>query len=288
MAGFRRKTAVPVLQENHWANTDGSDLLYLTFPGLSKLPFVRHLVTTREGGTSEGIFRSMNLSFDRGDDPEHVLENYRRVAAVFGTTPDHMVSTQQTHTVNLRRVTAADAGKGVVRPRDYTDIDGVMTDEPGFILGAFFADCVPLLFADPVRRAVGISHSGWRGTVRRMGQVTVERFAAEFGSRPEDLLCAIGPSICRDCYEVSEDVAGAFRKEFGADADCMMVPGKNPGKYQLDLQEANRYILLHAGVRPEHIAVTDICTCCNPELMFSHRASHGRRGNLGACMMIAG
>jgi YfiH family protein len=278
----------PVLRENHRANADGSDLLYLTFPGLSRLPFARHLITTREGGVSEGMFRSMNLSFDRGDDPERVLENFRRVAAVFDTTPEHMVTTWQTHTVNLRRVTASDAGKGVVRPRDYTDIDGILTDEPGLILGAFFADCVPLLFADPVRRAVGISHSGWRGTVHRMGQVTVERFAAEFGSRPEDLVCAIGPSICRDCYEVSEDVADAFRAEFGADAALMMIPGKYPGKYQLDLQEANRYILLHAGVRPENIEVTDICTCCNPELLFSHRASHGRRGNLGAFLMIDG
>lgn len=284
---FKRKSGAPVLAVNHRENADGTDFIYLTFPSLEKLPFMKHLITTREGGVSEGIFRSTNLSFTRGDDPERVMENFRRIAAVFGKTPDEIVSTDQTHTVNLRRVGREDAGKGVTRPRDYTDIDGIMTDEPGLILGAYFADCVPLLFADPVHKAIAVSHSGWRGTVHRMGQVTVDRMAKEFGSRPEDLVCAIGPSICRDCYEVSQDVADAFRAEFGAAAEKMMEPGKKPGKFQLDLWAANRYILGEAGIRPEHLEVTDICTSCNPELMFSHRASHGRRGNLGAFLMIA-
>jgi YfiH family protein len=277
---------MPCVRVNHRALRDGTDFIYLTFPGLSGLAGFRHLITTRAGGVSEGIFSTMNLSFTRGDDPARVTENFRRVAAVMGTSIDRIVSTDQTHTVNLRRVTAADAGKGVTRERDYSDIDGILTDTPGIVLGGYFADCVPLLFFDPVKKAAGISHSGWRGTVKRMGEVTVRRFAEEFGSRPEDLRAAIGPSICRDCYEVSGDVAEAFEKEFGDDARLMLTDGRKPGKYQLDLWAANRYILEHAGVLPEHIEVTDICTCCNPELLFSHRASHGKRGNLGAFVMI--
>ena len=266
-----------------WQEQAG-ELEYLTFPAFSEIPFISHLFTTRTGGVSTGDLSSMNLSFSRGDAPERVLENYRRICAVMEITPDQVVASVQTHTTNIRHVTKADKGKGVVYPQDYRDVDGLVTSEPGIALACFFADCVPLYFVDPVKHVIGLAHSGWRGTVAHMGRCMVESMQQTFGSRPKDLVAAIGPSICRDCYEVSEDVATEFLREFPGKE--VVTPGRAEGKYQLDLWLANRLVLEQAGVLREHISVTDICTCHNPQYLFSHRASHGKRGNLAAFLMI--
>ena len=257
----------------------------LQFPALAETGMVKHCFTTRAGGVSEGMFSALNLSFTRGDNPEAVMENYRRVARALEVDFERIVCSDQTHTTNVRAVTEADAGKGLVRPKDYTDVDGLITDVPGLTLVTFFADCVPLYFVDPVHRAIGLSHSGWRGTVARMGQATLEAMKTQYGTCPEDVICAIGPSICQDCYEVSEDVAEEFQKEFPGNESEILIH-KGNGKYQLDLWKANEIVLLDAGVRRPHLSVTDICTCCNPELLFSHRASHGKRGNLGAFLSL--
>ena len=179
---------------------------FLKYPILEKEGLVEHGISTRLGGVSEGFLGSMNLSYTRGDDPAHVDENYRRMAAAIGVKPEHMVCTHQTHTTNVRIVTREDAGKGVTREKDYTDVDGLITNVPGICLVTFYADCVPLLFLDPVKKVVASSHSGWRGTVNRMGQVTVEKMQKEFGCDPKNILACVGPSICQECYEVSEDV----------------------------------------------------------------------------------
>lgn len=256
---------------------------YLTFSLFEDTGLVRHLVSTRLGGVSNGIFSSMNLSYTRGDDKEAVDENYRRIAALLGCDVSDIVCSDQTHTTNIRVVNECDRGKGIVRPKDYTDVDGLITNVEGIVLATFYADCVPLFFIDVKNRAIGLSHSGWRGTVGRMGQITVDAMHREYGSRPEDVFAAIGPSICQDCYEVSEDVADAFRKEFSKNGQSEeILLDKGNGKYQLDLWRANQIILEEAGIAPQKIQVTDICTCCNPDYLFSHRASQGKRGNLGA------
>lgn len=260
---------------------------YLTFPGLERTGVVRHLFSTREGGVSEGIYASMNLSYTRGDEKDAVDENYRRIAACLDSVVEDMVCSDQTHTDNIRLVTAADRGKGVTKPKDYRDVDGLITQERGIVLCTFFADCVPLFFVDPVNRAIGLSHSGWRGTVQKIGRKTVEEMGKAFGTKPEDIHAAIGPSICQDCYEVSEDVIEEFRAVFpGKLWESLFYPTK-PGKYQLNLWEANRQVMLEAGIFASNIEVTDICTCCNPDFLFSHRASHGKRGNLGAFMKLS-
>ena len=255
---------------------------YFVFENLENTGLVRHGFSTRLGGVSEGCLSSMNLSFTRGDDPEKVRENFRRMGMVIGFETKDLVLSDQTHTTNVRLVTEADRGKGFDRERDYTDVDGLVTDTPGLMLVTIYADCVPLYFVDPVHKAVGLSHSGWKGTVHRIGKVTLERMKEAFGTRPEDVQAAIGPSICQDCYEVSEDVAQAFMDEFADQLDDRLVYRKGNGKYQLNLWNANERILLEAGIRPEHLSITNICTCCNHELLFSHRASHGQRGNLAA------
>lgn len=286
-----RKETYPVIRQEKepvMIQNKAGDMEYLTFPMLEGISCVRHLFTTRLGGVSKGIYASMNVSFTRGDREEDVMENFRRIGRVFQVLPEAFVCSDQTHTTNIRVVTKEDMGKGLTRERDYSDIDGLITKERNLVLSTFYADCVPLYFVDPVRKAIGLSHSGWKGTVGRIGEKTVEKMQEEFGSKPEELLCAIGPSICRDCYEVSKDVAAEMEKCFLGNRKVLeqiLFPGEN-GKYQLDLWKANRFILEEAGVKNENIQTTDICTCHNPDYLFSHRASMGKRGNLGAFIML--
>lgn len=259
---------------------------YLTFPLLEQSGMVRHLFSTRMGGVSKGIYASMNLSYSRGDKKEAVDENFRRMAEIFDTTPDKIVCSRQTHTTNVRLVTKEDCGKGVTRMPDYDDVDGLITNEPGILLCTSYADCVPLYFVDLKNRAIGLGHSGWRGTVNRMGEAVLKAMNDAYGTKPEDVLAAIGPSICGDCYEVGQEVAEAFKLSFPGEWEFILKDGRMEGKYQLDLWEANRRILLNAGILKNHLAVTDICTCCNSEYLFSHRASLGKRGNLAAFMEL--
>lgn len=256
---------------------------YLTFPLLEQTGIVKHLFSTRIGGVSKGIWSSMNLSYTRGDEKEAVDENYERIAKVLRCNVSDIVCTDQTHTTNVRAVNKEDAGKGILYPKDYMDVDGLITDVPGLVLATFYADCVPLFFVDTKHKVIGLSHSGWRGTVNRMGEHTLKAMQKTFGTDPKDVTAAIGPSICQSCYEVSEDVAEVFRKAFAKSGqENELIINKGQGKYLLDLWKANRIVLEEAGVPTERIQVTDVCTCCNPDYLFSHRASHGRRGNLGA------
>lgn len=278
---LKRKPGKPVLMQERKGEVE-----YLSFPHLTETGLVNHLFTTRKGGVSRGIFSSMNVSYTRGDDKEAVDENYRRIAEIFGETPDSIVCSDQTHTTNIRLVTREDGGKGVTRKKDYADIDGLITNVPGMILAAFFADCVPLFFVDPEHKAIGLSHSGWKGTVHKMGAVTLKAMKEAFGTRPEKIKAAIGPSICQDCYEVGSDVAEQFEKAFKEHAGEILKSGRAEGKFQLDLWKANEIILLGEGVLPENLEITDVCTCCNKDYLFSHRGSQGKRGNLGAFMEL--
>lgn len=259
---------------------------YFTFPAFDELPGIIHGFSSRLGGVSEGFLSSMNLSFSRGDEPERVRENFRRIAESIGFSEKDLVFSMQTHTANVRRVGREDCGRGLERPVGYCDVDGLVTNEPGVVLTTFYADCVPLFFVDPVHHCIGLSHSGWRGTVGKIGKATVETMAREFGSEPGDLLAAVGPSICQECYEVSEEVIGLFRENFAEEIWPKLFYRKDNGHYQLNLWEANRLIFQEAGILPQHITVTDICTACNPELLFSHRASGGKRGNLAGFLEI--
>ncbi len=279
---LNRKNNKPVIRDkmNH-------DVRYFTFPMFDAEEWVVHGFSTRSGGVSDGDCSQMNLSFSRGDDPQNVMENYRRIAAAIGFDDRAVVCSDQTHTVNVRIVTAEDCGKGYIYPKDYSDIDALVTNDPAVVLATFYADCVPLYFIDPIHKAIGLAHSGWKGTVHNIAAETVKVMKEQFGSEPADILAAIGPSICQDCYEVSEDVIEQFRQAYPKKLwTCLFENGRVEGKYQLNLWEACRQNLMGAGILPEHIEVTDVCTCCNPEILFSHRASRGKRGNLAAFLGI--
>ncbi len=253
---------------------------YLSFPLLENTGIVRHGFSTRLGGVSAGCWSSMNISTTRGDKPEHIVENRRRIAQAVGVNVEDFTYTHQTHTTNVAVVREKDRGTR------FMETDGMVTDVPGICLVTFYADCVPLFFVDPVKKVIGLSHSGWRGTVGKMGKVTVEKMHAVYGCEPGNILAAIGPSICRDCYEVSGDVADKFREAFAESLWSRLFYEKENGKYQLDLWEANRQVLIEAGIREENMAVTNLCTRCNPDILFSHRATGDKRGNLSAFLAL--
>ena len=259
---------------------------YLSFPMFRDTGLVTDGFSTRLGGVSEGCFSSLNLSFDRGDDRAAVAENFRRMGEALGVRCEDMVLSQQTHTTNIRIVTDEDRGKGITRERDYTDIDGLITNVPGICLVTTYADCVPLYFLDPAKKVIALSHSGWRGTVGKIGKKTVELMHVKFGSDPADILAAVGPSVCQDCYEVSADVIDRFKEVFDRSAWDELFYEKPDGKYQLDLWKANEKIFLEAGIRKDHIAVTNVCTHCNSEILYSHRAMGDKRGNLCAFLAL--
>nr|WP_313580590.1 peptidoglycan editing factor PgeF [Lacrimispora sp.] len=259
---------------------------YLSFPILERTGLVKQGFSTKLGGVSQGKYATMNFTFTRGDNRSHVMENYRRMGKALGVDIKRMVLSFQTHTTNVRLVTEEDAGKGIVKERDYEDVDGLITNVPGITLVTFYADCVPLYFLDPIHQAIGLSHSGWRGTVKRMGEVTVKKMEEAFGTKAEDVIACIGPSICKECYEVGGEVAQEFMKGFDKKYWGDILSEKKDGKYMLDLWRANEIVLLESGIKQKNIQITDICTHCNSDLLFSHRTTGNERGNLAAFLGI--
>lgn len=287
MIEFTRKNNDKYIQRNSeqpiCLNQD-SDIPYFYYPILMETGLVNHAFSTKIGGVSQGPYASMNFRKDAEDTDENVEENYRRFFKAFGADWNKGVMVNQTHTIEVREITA-----DMIRPdrslREkiaFYDVDGMVTNVPGVTLITSYADCVPLYFLDPVHKAIGLSHSGRRGTVNRMGKVTLEKMKALYGTDPADVIACIGPSICQDCYEVGEEVAEEFFKAFAPEEHDLILKTNDRGRYQLDLWKANELILLQAGIKPEHLAVTDVCTCCNHDLLFSHRYTQGLRGNLNA------
>lgn len=253
---------------------------YIEYVPFDKFPWVKSAFSTRLGGVSNGIYSSMNFSFDRGDDRDNVLKNFDLFTNAIGITKDMCVCSKQTHTTNVMRVYYSHLGMGITKERSFDNIDGLMTNESGVCLVTSFADCIPLIFIDPVNRAIASSHSGWRGTVNNIAANTLDLMSKEFNTRPEDVSTFIGPGICMDCYEVSEDVASQFCNSYSPEEIKHILSKKENNKYLLNLHMANYFNLLNSGIKAENINISDICTCCNKDILFSHRASMGKRGVL--------
>ncbi len=251
---------------------------YITFPKFEKTGLVKLLFSTRIGGVSEDKWSTMNLSFNRGDKRENVLENYRLLCECKGIDINNLVLSKQTHTNNVISVTKADCGTGIFK-ESFNDIDGLITNQKGVALVTQYADCTPLVFLDTKNKVIATSHAGWRGTVKEIGKVTVEKMIAEYGSNPSDILVGIGPCIKECCYEVDNPVYNEFLKLPYLDLDKIFTVKPN-GKYMLDLVEANKQILINAGIKTDNFDLSDICTCCNADQLHSHRKTGGERGNL--------
>ena len=249
---------------------------------------LQHGFSTRKGGVSKEHLASLNLSFSVEDAKENVLENFRRIGERFGKTPEDFVLSKQSHETKVLKVGTKDRGKGITKDRDYEGIDALITDEEGIILSCFSADCVPILFYDPIHKAVGACHSGWRGTKGKILQNVVEEMRKHFTSNPAEILIAIGPSICKEQYVVSEDLALSFLEDYpdlGEDT-ASPIQRISKDKFQLDLWDLNRRIALDCGIKEEHISISGYCTMENPELFFSHRYSQGKRGLQGAFICL--
>lgn len=272
--------ATPMLKDT-LSYVQSGDVVYFKFKILEELDFVNQGFSTKLGGVSEGIYSSMNLTFSRDDNPDNVKRNFEIMGNVLGIKPDHMVYSKQTHTTNVLSVTEKHWGLGVTKEHIYDDVDGLVTNVPQVCLVTAYADCIPVIVADPKNRAIGAAHAGWRGTVGDIVGSMLSLMNRQYGTNPKDVKAFVGPGICQSCYEVSIDVADEFKKAFNVDeAGLILTKGKTDDKYLLNLPMANVINLHKQGVQFSNIAVADICTCCNPWLLFSHRATNGKRGIL--------
>lgn len=258
---------------------------FLTFPSLSELDFVNHAFSTRIGGVSTGEFKSMNLNFKRGDAPEKVTENYQIFCQAAGFDYRTLVSSSQDHNTNVRFVTKNDCGIGIFREHDMPSVDALITNEPDVTLVTHYADCTPLLFADPEKKVIALAHAGWRGTVGKIGEITVEAMQEKYGCDPTDIIAVVGPAIGQCCYEVDTPVYEQFASLTEL-KPAYFTKSLGHSKYLVDLKETNRRMLLEAGLLSINITISDVCTRCNSGLLYSHRASGGKRGGLIAMMRI--
>ena len=259
-------------------------LAYLTIPAFEETGSVKHCFTTRIGGVSRGIYNSLNTSDDKEDPIENVHRNLELVCGAIGINYRNLVFSDQTHEDNIRIVSIADLGKGISVPNDIKNTDGLMTNIPGIPLITFYADCVPLFFLDKENKAIAVVHSGWKGTVLKIGAKTIRQMTEVYGTKPGDCLVGIGPSIGPECFEVGQEVADQFAESFGTRSH-IIKPMEN-GKYTVDLWEANKLMLMEMGVPENNITISGLCTKCREDLFFSYRRDKGRTGSMSAIMEL--
>ncbi len=259
-----------MLHHNH------RDLPFYTFPGLDADPGVRHAVLTRHGGISPAPWDSLNLGWTVGDERANVESNYRRWTQALGLVREELTTTWQVHGSH---VLVADGSQHGMLGK----ADALITRVPGLPLVQRYADCTPILLYDPVRRACGIAHAGWQGTVARCAEAAVRAMQEAFGTDPADLIAGVGPAIGPCCYEVGPEVVSAVRTSH-RDPDRLLQPGPRAGAALLDLWEANAQQLHDAGV--VRVEVAGLCTACYRETFFSHRGDHGQTGRFAAFIML--
>ncbi len=252
---------------------------YLEAEAISALDFVTHAFCTRLGGISEGPFTSLNTGFLVGDREADVRRNLTLIGKAFAIPEERLVLMGQVHGDRIFILDGDGPPPGAI-----PECDGLITERPGVALGIRTADCVPLLFVDPVRRVIGVAHAGWRGTALSIASKMVDLFEKRFSSRVEDIAIAIGPAIGVCCYEVDAPVYAAFSSRPGADHFLHPCPEK--GKWMLDLASANRIELMERGMPAGNILSAGHCTACRRELFFSHRASLGCTGRQVNFIMV--
>lgn len=258
-------------------HTDNS----ITYLRSDLLQDVCHGFSTQGGGVSPPPWESLNLGVGRGDDLNNVRENYRRFCRLLGTDHRRTVLSRQVHGDVVRCVTQDDAGKGLYRERDYSSVDGFVTDVPRIPLVVFSADCNVILLYDPVHPAIGACHAGWRGTALGIAAKTVSEMVRLYGCDPANIRAAIGPAIGQCCFETDDDVPAALREALG-DAVEPFIEARG-AKYHIDLKSVNALWLQKAGVT--QIDICDHCTACRRDLYWSHRKEGNERGV--QCAMIS-
>jgi YfiH family protein len=287
----RKRSKAPATKQA-WTERTLRGVRILQVPALLKLPWLAHGFSTRPGGVSDTEGQKvLNLGAVEWDSRENVEENKRRFQSALGASDLTLISLHQIHSDVVRTfdLVLSEQCKG----------DASVTNRPGLLLGIRTADCAPVLIVDPKKRVVAAIHAGWRGTLQRIVTKAIGQMQMQFGSRPQDLLAAIGPTIGGCCYEVGTEVAAAFTAQFPNAPEFfdelrtgdepnplqwlnMMPPGHQPppNKVRLDLSKANRSQLLEAGLSPQNIHVSGLCTACHPDLLFSYRKEGPRSGRL--------
>ena len=244
---------------------------------------VPHGFSSRLGGVSPAPWDSLNLGASRGDRVENVAENFRRFRAAIGAPPGPLVKNHQVHGTLVRPVTAADAEPPEALPT--FDADGLVTDQPGVTLTVFSADCLPILFYDPVRRCIAAVHAGWRGTAAGIAREAVTAMVEKYGCNPQNIRAAIGPGISHCCFETTGDVPTALRAHLGEGAEeCITDHGT--GKFHVDLKRANVLWLEKAGLCADHISICSACTACDRGDFWSHRLLGNERGSMAAMICL--
>lgn len=261
----------------------GGILNLFEFENLSRIPHLKHFVTSRNGGVSRPPYDSLNLGLHTADNPDHVLENRKVLAESTGISPDMFLYASQVHSGDVKIIDQQAIGSGVLKDNPRTD--ATITDIPGICLMVMVADCVPVLLFDPVKRVSAVIHAGWRGTVQHITGNTIRKMVNYFGCNTADIIAGIGPSIGPCCYEVGEDVRQVVKQSFGT-TEGFLVYHPHSIKPHFDLWFANHKQLTDYGVKPGNIETSELCTRCNPATFFSSRASAGITGRFAAGIYI--
>lgn len=264
-----------------------ADLLYFTVPDFTATGQVVHAFTTRLGGSSRDPFHSLNLGLHVGDDPQTVLMNRQRICNLLGSDISRLVAGQQVHGDRVLLVDESLVGRGAKSPEDaLPGVDALVTATDGVLISSYYADCVPLMFFDPVHRVAALAHAGWKGTVHRIGAKTLRHMEEMHGCQANNIMVGVGPSIAQCCYEVGDHVM---------DKVSACLPGRSglarqvkPGVWGLDLPEVNRRILLESGIKPDNITMSGYCTACSDDLFYSYRKQKGQTGRMASLIMLTG
>ena len=275
---------LPNFKSNIMRLNQNDNVPYLTYNALQDIPFINHAFSTKLGGLSTGEFTSMNLAFNRGDDMNAVTENYKRFCKATGFDFDTLVASAQDHNTIVRKVTKNDCGIGITKPRDMQSVDALVTNQPNVTLVTYYADCTPIFFVDKVKKVIALAHAGWRGTVGKICKNVIDTMVNDYNCNTTDIICCVGPAISKCCYEIDKSCYDEFVKA-QLDIEKIMTTKPN-GKYMANLLEANKQILISSGIPNENIIISDVCTKCNSELLWSHRATNGHRGTMCAFMCI--
>jgi len=259
------------------------DLLeILFFENLSAWKEVRHFISTRKGGVSKPPFDSLNLGLNVGDDPGNVLKNRKRLATTIGIPLRHFTIGEQIHSGNVTIISEESRGKGSTNYKEAINAtDAIVTNVAGICLVILVADCVPMLFFDPVQRAIGVAHAGWKGTLQLIAQKTVMAMEKACGSMVQDIVVGVGPSIGPCCYKVGPDIISQAEIIFHTKKEYILNESKS-GEGYFDLWKANLDQLLHAGIERKNIEMARVCTRENADLFFSYRHQQGDTGRFGA------
>ena len=257
---------------------------YLTFKGLKKYSYINHAFSTRIGGVSKNEFKSMNLSLCCGDSEECVTENYRLFCKALNFDMNKLVRGNQIHGTDIIKITEETLNEKGFKELIFDPCDGFVTNVPGVVLTSFHADCPAIFMIDTKNKAIGLAHAGWRGTVEKISQKLLNTLTYEYGSSESDIVCAIGPGIGKCCFECSKTILPEFEK---LNIDNFYINShENDEKIYIDILEVNRKLLIKSGLKEENIFVSDVCSSCNKDLLFSHRATKGHRGNNASFMSI--